>query len=207
MNYSYLFFLCVFLSLTGCATSTLNYYEPPVGDIQNTVQINEDFEIVWDRLVKNLASDFFVINNIEKNSKIINVSFSSNNPENFVTCGNTFRTFKNARGEANYNYDPAQSTNYTMTDNNGMVFHCRRNAKLNGRVNIYVSPNDKGTLVNVNSKYILDVSLNFVNVYNQPSGNQNFSADFSTKSTYSNSEIICRAKGIIESKILQYALK
>ena len=70
--------LILILILGGCATSSINYTPPEITKIDNQVTIDEDFEIVWDRLVKNLASDFFVINNIEKSSRIINVSFSTN---------------------------------------------------------------------------------------------------------------------------------
>jgi hypothetical protein len=58
--------LCFALLLSGCATSSLSYNKPYEEIIENSVVVNEKFEIVWDRLVKNLSSDFFVINNIEK---------------------------------------------------------------------------------------------------------------------------------------------
>ena len=93
-------FICL-ITLSGCATSSLNYSPPSTSyTIKHSVQINEDFEVVWDRLVKNLASDFFVINNIEKNSRIINVSFSASKPTDFVDCGITTR----------YHHSPVKST-------------------------------------------------------------------------------------------------
>ncbi len=57
--------------LTGCATSTFNYSPPLETKIQNTKQVDLPFDTVWDQLVKQLSTDFFVINNIDKNSRLM----------------------------------------------------------------------------------------------------------------------------------------
>ena len=195
------------LVVTGCATSKLNYIPPSVGAVDNQVSINGSFDSVWDRLVKNLASDFFVINNIEKTSRIINVSFSSNTPPEFISCGVSSREFSNARGTQKYEYDPASSTQYTFTDKGGLVFNAVRAARLNGRANVYVAPSDDGnTLVSVNTKYVVDVTQSFTNVYGQPVGNQNFTFDFSTKQPQVTPDgVTCVTKGNLEQMILDYA--
>ena len=195
------------VAAAGCATSKLNYTPPVLETVHNQVVVDAPFEEVWDRLVKNLASDFFVINNIEKSSRIINVSFSTNNPSDFVTCGLTSREFSNARGTQQYQYDPASSAQYTFTDVKGMLFNASRTSRLNGRTNVYVAPDDSGgTMVSVNAKYVVDVSLSFTNVYNQPAGAQNVSFDFSTKQPQVKTDgVTCIAKGNIEAKILGYA--
>lgn len=192
---------------TGCATSNLNYTPPVITEIENQIVIGDPFDEVWDRLVKNLASDFFVINNIEKNSRIINVSFSSNTPTEWVSCGVSVREFSNARGKQMYEYDPSSSTRYTFADNAGNLFNAVRGSRLNGRTNIYVAPSDdEGTTVSVNTKYVVDVTLSYTNVYNQAAGNENFTFDFSTKQPQVTSDgVTCVAKGNLESKILDYA--
>lgn len=193
--------------VTGCATSSLDYIPPPVKQVENQVTVNAPFDEVWERLVKNLASDFFVINNIEKNSRIINVSFSSSSPQDFVSCGLSIREFSNARGKKTYQYDPASSARYTLTDNSGAVFNAVRTAKLNGRTNIYVAPSDMGsTIISVNTKYIVEVGQSFFNLQNQSAGSQNFTFDFSTKQHQQVSDrVICAANGSLEKKILDYA--
>ena len=47
----------------GCATSSYIYTPPTsLSTPENEVVLNEPFEVVWDRMVKNLSADFFVIN-------------------------------------------------------------------------------------------------------------------------------------------------
>ena len=197
------------ITLSGCATSNMNYLPPSTSNkIEHSVQINEDFEVVWDRLVKNLASDFFVINNIEKNSRIINVSFSASKPSDFVDCGNTTREFSNARGKNTYSYDPADPTRYTFANKQGHMFNAVRTSKLNGRTNIYLAPSSTGTLLTVNTKYVVDVKIKYFNVNNQSTGNNEFTFDFSTKNKYISENgdgVVCTARGNLEQKIIGYA--
>ncbi|MBT4732909.1 hypothetical protein HOB87_13200 [Candidatus Woesearchaeota archaeon] len=198
-------FICL-ITLSGCATSSLNYSPPSTSyTIKHSVQINEDFEVVWDRLVKNLASDFFVINNIEKNSRIINVSFSASKPTDFVDCGITTREFSNASGKYTYSYDPADPTKYSFANKQGHMFNAVRTSKLNGRTNIYLAPSETGTLLTVNTKYVVDVKIKYFNVNNQSAGNDEFVFDFSTKRKYEDGEMVCTARGNLEDKILGYA--
>src|SRR3546814_8710634 len=65
---------------------------PTQPSLTNSRTVNAGFEETWDRLVRNLSSEFFVINNIEKASRIINVSFQTDAPERYVDCGVTHRT-------------------------------------------------------------------------------------------------------------------
>ena len=195
------------LFLVGCATSNINYTKPTQQDIASSEFIGEPFDVIWDRLVKNLASDFFVINNIEKSSRIINVSFSSNKPSDYVSCGTSVREFKNARGKNIYTYDPADSARYTFTNQQGHAFNAVRTSRLNGRTNIYLAPEGSGTVVNINSKYVVDVGVQYYNlVNNQNAGSDNFIFDFSTKSEFSSTDgVTCTALGNLEQKILAYA--
>jgi hypothetical protein len=195
------------LTLIGCATSSFKYTPPSTGhQIENSIQIEEEFEVVWDRLVKSLASDFFVINNIEKNSRIINVSFFSSKPTDFVDCGNTTRQFSNARGKKTYSYNPADPARYTFSNDQGHMFNAVRSSKLNGRTNIYLAPSNTGTLLNVNTKYVVDVKIKYFNASNQPAGVDEFTFDFSTKNKYVLEDgVTCVAKGNLERKIVNYA--
>ncbi|WP_036800826.1 hypothetical protein [Photobacterium marinum] len=194
------------ITLAGCATSNLNYSNPQTYNIKNQEIINESFDVVWDRLVKNLSSDFFVINNIEKNSRIINVSFSTNKPSDYVDCGTSTREFSNAHGKKTYTYDPSDSARYTFTNSQGNAFNATRTSRLNGRTNIYLAPEGDGTIVNVNTKYVVDVDIKYHNFSNQYAGNDNFIFDFSTKTDFSTLDgVTCTARGNLEQRILNYA--
>ena len=198
--------VALILVTTGCVTSSFNYTPPAITEVDNQIAIGDPFNEVWDRLVKNLASDFFVINDIEKNSGIIDVSFSSNTPTEFVSCGVSVRKFTNKWGTQVYEYDPASSKQYTL----GNILSVRdvvRDTRLDGRTNIYVAPsNEGGTTVSVNTKYVVDVTLSYTDVVHQPAGSENFTFDFSTKQPQVTSDgITCAAKGNLEDKILDYA--
>mgnify|MGYP001286665185 CR=1 FL=1 len=193
------------LVLSGCATSTANYTPPKEHSVVNTKSINKPFDTVWDSLVRELSSDFFVINNIDKNSRLINISFSSMRPSEFVDCGSTSRTFTNARGEQSYNYQTADSSNFTFTNNQSHAFNVKRTTKLEGRTNIYVAPEGSGTNVTVNTKYVITVNTLATTFDGRLAGNDTFVFDPSTKQGFSNGEIKCFATGVIEARILRAA--
>lgn len=192
------------LVLMGCATSTQNYTPPSAPTIQNSKQVAQSFEITWDKLVKQLSSDFFVINNIDKNSRLINLSFTSQKPSEFVDCGRSLRTFKNARGEQTYDYVTADPAAFTTTNKEGLAFNIRRTPKLEGRTNIYVAPEGSGTIVTVNTKYVVNVQISATSLDGRPAGTENVTWDFSTKQGQLG-EIKCYATGAIERRILSLA--
>lgn len=195
--------------LAGCgATSKLDYFPPVEYKKVNQIEINEEFEVVWSRLVKNLASDFFVINNIEKSSNIINVSFTASDPTRYVDCGSSERSFSNMRGDADYSYDPAGSATYTFTNPQGHVFNANRIGTLSGIANIYVSDEGETTVVNANVKYSVDVKIYYSNVVGNHAGTDNFTVDFSTKNNHTSPDgVICTSIGNLEQMILDYAVK
>ena len=93
--------LALLFLVGGCAGSSTYHYTPPTSLItpHNEVTIDEPFDVVWDRMVKNLSADFFVINNIEKISRLMNVSFSTTSPGKYIDCGRSRRTYTGPRGE------------------------------------------------------------------------------------------------------------
>ena len=196
------------LALSGCATSALPVYAPPaVSNIENSHTYQTPFDVTWDKLVKNLSSDFFVINNIDKNSRLINVSFSTQNPSEYIDCGETTRTFKNAQGEQNYQYKVANSSEFLMANAQGHVTRVQRRTKLEGRMNIYVAPEDTKTLVTVNTKYILSIEVRGAMLGGPVFNPEVVTADFSTKAPYVGPVFSCHAKGNIEARVHGFLAK
>ena len=100
------------LVMLGCATAaktTFDYREPEQTAIGNEVAVDEEFENVWNRLVGQLAKGYFVVNNIEKDSRLINVSFATSDPESYIDCGESSRTFTQGKKVENFNYKVAES--------------------------------------------------------------------------------------------------
>lgn len=100
-----------------------------------------------------LGKQFFVINNLDKSSGLINISYSGD-PEKYIDCGNITSFVKNARGERTYNFPGAKaSQQYEIMDSLGLFFIDRK-MLLDGRVNLIfeeISPTQ--TRVTANTRY------------------------------------------------------
>lgn len=145
--------------LAGCATGTTNY-TPPADYKQVTNQkiINKSFDRAWKDTVSNLSKDFFVINNLDKNSGLINVSFSGN-PENYIDCGTVYSKVSNLRGVREYKFSgAAQNIRYEEWDSSNMnLIIFNRQISLDGRVNLVLSAQGANqTLAIANVKYVLN---------------------------------------------------
>lgn len=198
------------LLVAGCASSTINYTPPSVQEAPtNEIQINQDFDTVWDRLVRNLSADFFVINNIEKASRLINVSVSSQNPSDFVNCGTTSRTFSNPQGEQRYRYETASSSRFSATTPEGGAFNAIRSPTMDARANIYVAPDGDGTEVRVNVRYVIDVDVQYFTLAGQPITSDNVNWSFNTLDVFRDvnpeATIVCVSLGTLEDRILSAA--
>jgi hypothetical protein len=225
--------LLLLLALSGCATpgaSKLSYSPPKVPYVHNNeVSISEPFDTVWDRLVGRLATGFFVINNIDKSSRLINVSFSSDSPESYVDCGQSTREFSYQKEEKTYVYNVAQDSAYKVAgtwgpyNNLPNIAEVYRDASLEGRINVYVAPQSSNTTkISANVKYILRVTTAGTSVaYNafgspvQQFTNPSSSSDvtFTTGEAGSKNwgaggsggSVTCRATGALEKSILDMA--
>ena len=114
-----------------------------------------------------MAKSFFVINNIDKESRIINLSYSSNRPQDYVDCGRTKRTFTDGKITENYEYGITDNqVTFKMSPDHqedprfSQVGTIIRNASVDGRANVYVAPDNSGTIVSVNAKSIVKVTTN-----------------------------------------------
>jgi hypothetical protein len=214
------------IALSGCAPtaiSKLEYLPPKTSDVKvNEVSINEPFDTVWDRLVGRLATGFFVINNIDKASRLINVSFSSDSPESYVDCGQTIREFHFQNEEQKYVYNFAQDSTYKVADKWGplknlpKISEVVRDTSLEGRINVYVAPQSSNkTKVSVNAKYILRVKIQGhtteytafgspAQEYTTPefSSDVSFTTGQSVSKLFGNDSVTCRTTGELEKSIL-----
>ena len=153
--------------VVGCA-GRFEYHPPTsLAPQKNSVEINRSKNEVWQIIVPALAKHFFVINNLDKESGIINISYSGD-PENYVDCGYIESYVKNARGERTY-YFPAASANqtYEIMDmkQGGQLFFINRKMHLEGRMNLIVEEiASNKTIVTANTKYVLTKSGTVRNV-------------------------------------------
>jgi len=129
----------VALLLGGCATGR---YTPPVvnsSPSDYTVVVDRSFDETWKKLIDYAAGTFFAIDNYEKASGLLTLSFGSANPPEFITGG------------------PWEVSNMVVTFEGDYVEYLSTYAqgRLDGRMNIVVSQEGpQTTRVTVNARYI-----------------------------------------------------
>jgi hypothetical protein len=134
-------FILIFIS--GCGTA--NYVKPTHIDKKEkyNLTINKDFDQVWKQLIRYSASTFFAIDNFEKDSGLITLSFGASKPSDFITGGHWEMKFRNFDGE--YVDYITKFFDYDLT----------------GKMNIVVSKiSDTSTSVIVNARYIYSAAGN-----------------------------------------------
>ncbi|OSQ47104.1 hypothetical protein [Thalassospira alkalitolerans] len=196
--------------LTACASSKVDYLEPDQQkNITTETVIPNDFNHVWDQYVASLSKSIFVINNISKDSRLINVSFSANPPQDYINCGRTKITSKHpSRGTETFNYEVASDSNiWRGIDGTNITVEQKIRTSLNGEANIYIAPqNGETTLVRTNARYLFNISVveTGLTIYRESSSNHTIS--FASKETGTSSDgIKCYSKGKLEQDLLEIA--
>ena len=89
-----LLFMTIFLS--SCAvekkklTENVGKYFPPNTDdtnFKNTLTTNKNFDETWTYVIDFVKDSFFKIENIDKDSGLLTLSFGPKEPEKFIDCG------------------------------------------------------------------------------------------------------------------------
>ena len=88
--------LVMTILLSSCAveveklTENVGKYVPPNIDdtnFKNSVITNKNFDETWTSVIDFVSDSFFKIENIEKDSGLLTLSFGSKEAENFIDCG------------------------------------------------------------------------------------------------------------------------
>ena len=214
------FVVCsVVLMAYGCAKvpietpkNDLNYTPPKKYTIKNKEVINDKFEKVWNRLISNLSEKYFVINNVEKASRIINVSFSTSEPSNFIDCGDSLRTieFKESGKLEEFRYEVSRNgATYKLMRPVGRViitWIAERATSLQGRINIYVAPKFEKTEITVKTRYIFKAVATFSSTATGRIETKTTpDVIFNTNGTGKFKFLRCRSMGVIERDIMEAA--
>lgn len=202
--------LFITIGFSGCgATSNLNYTPPKQfnpNNIKNSKIVNKSFNEAWEELINNLTENSFVINNMNKDSGFINISFSSTNPSQYIDCGEWNGYFENMRGKANYYFKGEQSSQFTSMHGTSMV-NTVSTKSLSGRINILLQKIEKAKQnVKVNVKYVLSGTNKYMYVYPPHTNYLNWSVGFSTKNSgqAQGGKTQCQTTGYLEEELLNY---
>jgi len=195
--------------VSGCA-GKLDYLRPNIQNTQSTnfKIIDKPRDVVWSSGVPELGKQFFVINNLDKSSGLINISYSGD-PEKYVDCGRIVSYVKNARGERTYDFSGAKANqSYEVMNGNGL-FRIERKMSVEGRVNlIFEEMNPTQTKVTANTRYVVQRNQTVISAANNfpqsasdtISFNSNGSSSFAANTDGRATE--CLATGTLEKEIL-----
>jgi len=202
------FWILLALTCTGCA-GKLDYVRPTtISKQNNSVTISMSRDAVWNSAVPKLGKQFFVINNLDKSSGLINLSYSGD-PESYVDCGRIISYVSNARGERTYDF-PASKADQQYEVMSGNLFSLHRKMSLEGRINLIfeeLSPNE--TRVTANTKYVLSRTITVNGVSGGIPQTQNDSISFNSGRSATFAAVSdgrateCLSTGKLESEILQ----
>jgi hypothetical protein len=196
------------LVLTACAGQVT--YSPPSSPaiFINTKTVDKPRDDVWAALVPALGSRFFVINNLDKSSGLINVSYNGD-PEKYVDCGIITSVVKNATGERTYNFPGSKAQqSYQMFTPGLLLLSIHRRMDLDGRINLVLEATaPQKTTATVNTRYVVkrDQEVRAADGRRQ-SGSHTISFNGGGVGTFpsdNDQSSQCRSTGILESEILE----
>jgi hypothetical protein len=128
------------IALSACTVDVT----PPVAQGNSAdwqAHLDHPFEKVWAATIDHATQTFFVIDNIEKDSGIITLSFGSADEAQFIDCGSVKSNKPNI-------------PNGPVTD----AFKVGASTSLEGKMNVRVKPEENGgTAVTVRARYIYQV--------------------------------------------------
>ena len=193
--------LAVLAVFTGIGCGALHVVpssaQPPKAG-SNSVLIRQPFEEVWSRAIPQIGKSFFVINNIDKSSGILNVSYTGD-PEKYVDCGTIHSEFGNQTTDF-----PASKANEQWVGPSGGILAANytQHVTLDGRMNIvFERVLSDSTRVTVNARYVLTRKVVALVGSNPPVATED-EASFNSGGEANLGKSVCMPNGKFESEAL-----
>ena len=152
-HFSFIFLLLIFFP--GCAGYYT--YTPPGSPLpgKNSIVVNEPKEVIWKKMVPKLGKRFFTINNLDKSSGLVNITYRGD-PEAYVDCGSTESVVKNIRGKRMYSFPVSRANQEFEALIGTQLFIVTRKMVLESKVNlIFEDMGENKTKITANANYIL----------------------------------------------------
>ena len=195
--------------ISGCAEEpyvVLNTATPPSANYR---VIDKPRDAVWDASVLQFGKQVVVINNFDKSSGLINISYSGD-PEKFIDCGNLTSHVKNTQGERTYDFPGARAKSTYEIINGDVLFNIDRKMSLEAHVSlVFEEINPNQTKVTANTVYVVQKDVTARRADSNFSQSWSDSISFKTggSSSFRNdinsaAETVCMANGELEREIL-----
>ncbi len=188
----------------GCATGDITRIPSTrPAKVVNSAIVQMSKDQAWAKLLSGLSGSFFVVNNIEKSSGFLNVSYGGN-PEEYVDGGEVIFTVSNLRGKREYKFPASRGRAQYEAMVNGTLCGILRQLELDGRVNVLLEEQSPtSTKVTVNVRYVLTLKVSGQTVTGQTLTPSQETIAFNTGQTGSISNgTEFRATGKLEQSIL-----
>ena len=202
--------IIVFASLAS-ACADKHSYNPPLNTTLPTTErtIGVAYDALWEKIISNAGKKFFVVNNIDKPSGFINISYSGD-PRQFVDCG-TFET-RSSSGELKTSSPLARKSSTSRVNllGDGDYFGDKlifiNELSVDGRANIIVKRlTPTSTNVAVAVKYVVQRRVKSFNNNKYINSDNTYTTDFVSGGTgyfSDNGNIFCVSTGEFEAKLL-----
>jgi len=209
---------------TAPATQQLSYAPGNAPAVNNKIVIDKTFDDAWNDMIKRMTVSQYRINNIEKVSRIINLEYQIEDPNEvnrYIDCGTITNriTFKGETRTFTYSHADSRPYELVSADNHFYWREIQPRSTLGGTVNVYMSPLDaQRTEISVNVRYRVARSFTGT-VYSQRRSGEYLrdgpqSADPQTvvlttqqpgRFDYHGNQVVCHSTGFIEKQFLDYA--
>jgi hypothetical protein len=196
--------------VSGCAWKSPDLHlNTATSPSANYRVIDKPREAVWDASVVQLGKQGVVINNFDKSSGLINISYSGD-PVKFIDCGNITSYVKDAQGERTYDFPGARAQATYEKMNGGVLFHIDRKMSLEARVNLALEEiNPNQTKVTAKAFYVVQKDVTARRADSNVSQSWSDSISFKTGGSSplpndgnSAAATVCMANGELEQEIL-----
>lgn len=157
----------VMLAGAGCAGNIQTTITPPRDyALDNSRTFNASYDQVWNAAISSVGESFFVLENIEKDSGIMSITFSSNSPDSYIDCGLVTDSGTRFGGRKHtLSFPGAASSVQRVLIVDGQDSPTLREIALSGKINlIFKKLSNSSTDVKVNTRYIVDLK-NHVTYY------------------------------------------
>ncbi|HTN94535.1 MAG TPA: hypothetical protein VMJ33_08145 [Gallionella sp.] len=201
--------LVAIVCISGCARESyviLNTATPPLASYR---VFDESRDAVWDASVLEFGKQSFVINNLDKASGSISLSYSGD-PQRFIDCGNITSHVKDSKGERTYDFPSTKAqANYEVMAGD-VLFNIVRKMSVEAHVSlVFKQVNPNQTEVTANTVYVVQKDVISRRADSNVSQSWSDSVTFSNRGAASfpndvNSAAttVCKPTGELEREIL-----
>jgi hypothetical protein len=206
--------LLMSLAVAACsATSSVEHSPAQFGAIASTVAVEASRDVVFERLTSRLPAAGFALLEVDDGLKVVRVSLTTDQPDAYVDCGRSRRTFEGVSGPAEtFEYGPATSASYRLTSHDGTPLEATRDVVLEATATIRTSTAEAMTEVSVDVSYDLSARIEYheLDMFGSPTGEpQTVTREirFQTAEPGIGDEDVafCMSNGRLEAQILELA--